>query len=294
MRDLREADGRAVRCRRAMSAEKTVRTSLSALAAVSIASPFGLPPRIRCRAAELSPAMPWTIAAARARSPAARKPSASASLQPPLARARRRRSPAARTARLRPSAGTSAGSAPAPRRRAAAAGSWRRSRRGSKARAAWSPRSAASHAVINGAKKRQVGVPRARRQPRQRPVRPALLDGLRHQQQPRLGGQLRRRDLARRGRARGPSARCRSLRSAPAARTATWPGSRVGKRRKQLRRARMLAVDRGRPRLDVGQRGIAGGEPRRGRRPERESAPRTPRRQELTCSGNWGLRRLRE
>ena len=74
-----------------------------------------------------------------------------------------------------------------------------------------------------------------------------------------------------------------------------FAGLCVGKGSQQFGGAHVLAIDRGGACFDIGQRRIARGQPscsgrNRNKQQGRECCPA----KKLTCSGNWGLRHLRE
>ena len=138
----------------------------------------------------------------------------------------------------------------------------------------------------------EIAIASACLQPWQRAVDPVLLHGIGYQQKPGIGGQLGRRDLAREAEREVDPPRSerlgqRLLRELNLA----WPD--INQRGEQFRRSRMLAVDGRRPRLDVGQCRITGREARRCRCRNKQHRRERGAAKELTCWGNWGLRRLR-
>jgi hypothetical protein len=121
----------------------------------------------------------------------------------------------------------------------------------------------------------------------------APLDLVSHEQQPGIGRELARRDVPGKAQrqvcpAGADRFRQRLLGEVDLVRLASREG------REQLRRTGMVAIHRRRARLDVGSRQIVRGQSSRGldrcERDRRESGAG----KELTCLGNWGLRRLLE
>ena len=120
-----------------------------------------------------------------------------------------------------------------------------------------------------------------------------LLDRFRGEQEPGVrrklvGGDLRRKAQGEVELARADRFAKRLLRELDLA------GACIRQGREQFGGARMLPVDGRGARLDVSQRRIAGRQPRERRIGSKEDRREGGTGEQLTCSGNWGLRRLRE